>query len=218
MSRAGENETAPLPGRNILKGMARTDAELVAATLDGDADAFGEIVRRYQQFVFNAIYHYLGSRGDVEDVAQEVFLKLYRSLDRFDQSRPLQAWIYRITANQCLDEARKSRHRRVKTFADLGEEEEERIRRYFDENRQGASLTESEEDESLRLLQKMMDGLPEKDRMAFVLREIEGLSYAEVSQALNTSVTAARIRISRVKKKLLAQLDRILGNRQGERP
>ncbi|RPI24728.1 MAG: RNA polymerase sigma factor [Acidobacteria bacterium] len=198
--------------------MARTDAELVAATLDGDGNAFGDIVRRYQQFVFNAVYHYLGARGDVEDVAQEVFLKLYRSLDRFDRSRPLQAWIYRITANQCLDEARKSRHRRVKNFADLGEEEEERIRRYFDEDQHGASLTESEDDETLRLLRKMMDGLPEKDRMAFVLREIEGLSYAEVSQALNTSVTAARIRISRVKKKLMVQLDKILGSRQGERP
>ncbi len=197
--------------------MARTDAELVAATLAGDPNAFGEIVRRYQQFVFNAVYHYLGVRGEVEDVAQEVFLKLYRSLDRFDQTRPLQAWIYRITANQCLDEARKNRHRRVKNFSDLGEEEEERIRRYFDEDRHGASLTESEDKQSLALLQKMMDGLPEKDRMAFVLREIEGLSYAEVSQALNTSVTAARIRISRVKKKLLAELGRVLGQTQGER-
>lgn len=197
--------------------MARTDAELVAATLAGDAGAFGEIVRRYQQFVFNAVYHYLGVRGEVEDVAQEVFLKLYRSLERFDQSRPLQAWIYRITANQCLDEARKSRHRRVRNFSDLGEEEEERVRRFFDEDRQGASLTETEDTQSLQLLQKMMDGLPEKDRMAFVLREIEGLSYAEVSQALNTSVTAARIRISRVKKKLLAELAQILGSTQGER-
>jgi RNA polymerase sigma-70 factor (ECF subfamily) len=197
--------------------MAQTDAELVAATLAGDANAFGDIVRRYQQFVFNAVYHYLGVRGDVEDVAQEVFLKLYRSLDRFDQSRPLQAWIYRIAANQCLDEARKNRHRRVKNFSDLGEEEEERIRRYFDEDRHAASLTETEDTQSLQVLQKMMDGLPEKDRMAFVLREIEGLSYAEVSHALNTSVTAARIRISRVKKRLLAELGHILGSRQGER-
>jgi len=188
----------------------------VAATLAGDPNAFGEIVRRYQQFVFNAVYHYLGVRGEVEDLAQEVFVKLYRSLDRFDQTRPLQAWIYRITANQCLDEARKNRYRRLKNFSDLGEEEEDRIRRFFDEDRH-ASLTETEDHQSLQLLQKMMDGLPEKDRMAFVLREIEGLSYAEVSQALNTSVTAARIRISRVKKKLLAELGDILGSKQGER-
>jgi RNA polymerase sigma-70 factor (ECF subfamily) len=200
--------------------MAQTDAELVAATLDGDKEAFGEIVKRYQQFVFNAIYHYLGPKAEIEDIAQEVFIKLFRALDRYDTSRPLQAWIYRITANQCFDEGRKLRHRRVRYFADLGEDEEERIRRYFDEAGQGASLTEEQANESLRLLQTLMNGLPEKDRMAFVLREIEGLSYAEVSQAMNTSVTAARIRISRVKKRLMKQLDKVVGpakEKSGER-
>ena len=191
--------------------MARTDAELVAATLDGDRDAFGDIVRRYQQFVFNAIYHYLGPKAEIEDVAQEVFIKLYRALDRYDTSRPLQAWIYRITANQCFDEGRKQKHRRIRYFADLGEDEEDRIRRYFEEARQGASLTEAQASESLRLLQNLMNGLPEKDKLAFVLREIEGLSYADVSEAMNTSVTAARIRISRVKKKLMKELDKVVG-------
>ena len=112
--------------------MPKTDPELVAATLAGDQDAFGEIVRRYQRLVFNAVYHYLGRHQDIEDLAQEVFLKVYRSLDRYDRGRPLQAWIFRIAANQCLDEIRKARHRRVTAFADLGEEEEERAKRLFD--------------------------------------------------------------------------------------
>jgi RNA polymerase sigma-70 factor, ECF subfamily len=195
--------------------MARTDAELVDASLQGDSEAFAEIVKRYQHFVFNAIYHYLGSSADVEDVAQEVFLKLFRALDRYDTSRPLQAWIYRITANQCLDQGRKIKQRRVKNFSDLGEEEEERILRHH-EGRQGA-LSQVEAAESLRFLKTLMDGLSDKDRMAFVLREIEGLSYDELSQAMSTSVTAARIRISRVKKRLMEQLDEMLPTRKGGR-
>jgi RNA polymerase sigma-70 factor, ECF subfamily len=193
--------------------MERTDAELVDATLRGDSDAFAGIVKRYQHFVFNAIYHYLGPSADIEDVAQEVFLKLFRALDRYDTGRPLQAWIYRITVNQCFDEGRKIKHRRVKSFSEMSEEEEGRILRYH-EGRQGP-LSHTEAEESLRFLKSLMDGLSDKDKMAFVLREIEGLDYDEVSKAMNTSVTAARIRISRVKKRLMGQLDEKLSARKG---
>jgi RNA polymerase sigma-70 factor (ECF subfamily) len=195
--------------------MPKTDPELVAATLAGDQDAFGEIVRRYQRLVFNAVYHYLGRHQDIEDLAQEVFLKVYRSLDRYDRGRPLQAWIFRIAANQCLDEIRKARHRRVTAFADLGEEEEERAKRLFDKSAQGASLTPPEQTESFDRIPKLMNGLSPRDRMAFVLREFEGLAYAQVAHALKTSETAVRIRVSRVKKRLQGQLSGLLGGRRG---
>ena len=79
--------------------MPKTDEELVKATLEGDTYAFEEIVERYQRLVFHIIYHYVGARDVVEDLAQEVFLKVFRALETFDMRGPLKAWVSRITAN-----------------------------------------------------------------------------------------------------------------------
>jgi len=193
--------------------MPKTDPELVAEILRGDEDAFEEIVKRYQRFVFNAIYHYLGYNSEAEDVAQEIFLKLYRSLERYDQSRPLQAWIYRIAVNHCLDEMRKARHRFIRLFADMTEEEEDRVKYLFEKSTKGSPLLESEEEESFKLLHRLLDKLSAKDKMTFVLREVEGRSYDDIATTLGTSPTAVRIRLSRVKRKLLKRLEGVLESR-----
>ncbi len=189
--------------------MGRTDAELVVATLEGDVDAFREIVERYQRLVFNVAYHYVGHRYDMEDLAQEVFLKLFKTLDRYDTTRPLKAWLVRITVNQCLDAVRKARSRPVKLFADLTEEDKEQFDYFLEKSARDTGLTVGEARESFRLLQKLMDRLGEKDRTAFVLREIEGISYAELAGILGTTEMAARIRVSRARKKLQDQLSEV---------
>lgn len=190
--------------------MDKTDGELVTATLDGDPHAFREIVERYQRLVFNIVYHYLGYREEAEDLAQEVFLKVFRSLESFDTDRSLKSWISRITSNSCLDELRKTRTRRVRLFSDLGQDEETQMEYYFNRFQQSNSLTEGEEQDLFGLLAKSMETLSEKDKMAFVLRELEGLSYAEISEVLRTSELAVRIRVSRAKKKLYGELSRTL--------
>ena len=81
----------------ILSRMRRTDEELVKATLEGAPYAFEEIVERYQRLVFSIIYHYVGARDVVEDLAQEVFLKVFRSLATFDMRGPLKAWVSALT-------------------------------------------------------------------------------------------------------------------------
>lgn len=190
--------------------MEKPDAQLIAESLEGDAKAFEEIIRRYQRLVFNIAYHYLGRRGEVEDVAQEVFLKVYRSLGRFDTSRPFKAWIGRIASNACLDELRKRRTRKVNAFADLSQDEEERITRGQISSEAADALSEAEAQESLKLLYQAMDQLGEKDRLAFVLREMEGLEYSEVAQALSASEVAARIRVSRARKKLQSSVKSLM--------
>lgn len=190
--------------------MEQTDGELVTATLDGDPHAFREIVQRYQRLVFSIVYHYLGYREEVEDLAQEVFLKVYRSLDSFDTDRSLKSWVSRITSNSCLDELRKARTRRVRLFSDLGQDEETQMEYYFNKFQQSNSLTEKEEQDLFGLLAKSMETLNEKDKMAFVLRELEGLSYAEISEIFKASELAVRIRVSRAKKKLYDELSQIL--------
>ena len=188
--------------------MAKADEELVRASLDGDPHAFEEVIRRYQRLVFNIAYHYLGRRNEVEDVAQEVFLKVYRSLSTYDTGRPLKAWISRIAVNSCLDELRRERKKKMMLFSELTDDERGSLDRFYDRFLQGGGLTETEANRMLQLLQRLIGKLAEKDRMAFVLREIEGLEYSEIADAMGTTEVAARIRVSRSKKQLLETLDR----------
>ena len=195
--------------------MAKTDGELVDQILAGDSNAFEQLISRYQKLVFNIVYHYMGRRGEVEDLAQEVFLKVFKSLDRYDQSRPMKAWIAKITTNRCLDEMRKARYSRVQLFSDLTDGEEDRIQHYYDQSARGASLTEAEAEECFALLHTLMNQLNEKDKVAFVLREVEGLEYSEVAQTLQTSQLGARIRVSRTRRRLQHSLAKLLEG-QGE--
>ncbi len=188
----------------------KTDAQLVKATVEGDPQAFEEIVERYQRLVFNIIYHYMGRRNEVEDLAQEVFLKVFRALDTFDATRPLKSWIGRITANICLDEIRKASKRKVWSFADLGGDEESKIEYFYERFGQHSALTEEDVEDLFELLEKLMERLNKKDKMAFVLRELEGLSYPEIAKALQSSELAVRLRVSRSKKRLQKDLEEIL--------
>ena len=190
--------------------MPKTDEELVKATLEGDPHAFEEIVERYQRLVFSIIYHYVGGRDVVEDLAQEVFLEVFRALDTFDATRPLKSWIGRITANTCLDEIRKAPKRKVWSFADLGGDEESKIEYFYERFGQHSALTEEDVEDLFELLEKLMERLNKKDKMAFVLRELEGLSYPEIAKALQSSELAVRLRVSRSKKRLQKDLEEIL--------
>lgn len=198
--------------------MAKTDGELVAASLQGDPRAFEEIVARHQRLVFNIIYHYLGRRNDVEDMAQEVFLRVFTSLESFDQGRPLEPWVSRITVNCCLDELRKVRSRKLVLFSDLNEGEEDRIRDFFDQFNQRTLWSQAEAEESFGLLHKLMNKLSGKDRMAFVLREIQGVNYPELAEILNTTELGARIRVSRARQKLQKAFAKIVIREQGRKP
>ena len=190
--------------------MTRTDAELVSETLQGNPQAFAEIVKRYQKLVFNIVYHYLGNRNEVEDTAQEVFLRVFQSLEHYDAARSLGPWIARITANRCLDELRKARKQKVALFSDLSQNEGERIEFFFDRFIQGDSLNPVQAEESFKIVRKAMEEFPEKEKVAFVLRELEGFSYSQIAQTLGTTEVAARIRVSRLRKKLQEKLKRIL--------
>jgi RNA polymerase sigma-70 factor, ECF subfamily len=197
--------------------MARTDKELVEATLKGENQAFTEIIERYQKLVFNIVYHYVGYRDEVEDLAQEVFLKVFRFLHTFDTERSLKAWVSSITANTCLDEMRKAGRRRTRLFSDLSGDEEERMEHLFDRFSQSDALTDAEVEQLFDLLETVMSHLNEKDRMAFVLRELEGFDYPEIAQIFKATELAVRIRVSRAKKKLHEELNRILYSQEKTR-
>ncbi len=186
--------------------MATTDAELVAEALNGDPKAFERLIRRYQSMVFRIVYHYLGRRSEVEDVAQEVFLKVFRSLAQYDVSRPFKAWLSRIAVNSCYDELRKTRTRKEQLFSELAEEEQGQLEACYGKFRRGEELNEAEAERLWRSLERRLQDLSDKDRMAFVLREIEGWEYAAIAASFETTELAVRVRVSRARKLLIEAL------------
>ncbi len=189
-----------------MTGMAKTDEELVAQALNGDPKGFETLIGRYQSLVFRIVYHYLGRRNEVEDIAQEVFLKVFRSLAQYDTGRPFKAWVSRIAVNSCFDELRKTRARKEQLFSELADEEQGRLESCYGKFRRGEGLNETEAEQLWLLLQRQLDELSEKDKMVFVLRELEGLDYAEIAASLETTELAIRVRLSRARKLLIDAL------------
>jgi len=183
------------------KENSEEDRELVRRCQKGDDGAFEELVRKYQQTLFNLAYHNMGRRGDVEDVTQKIFTKVYFSLPKFDNDRPFFPWVYRIAVNQCYDELRRARRRRSLAFSELNLQDSESIERLI----RHEDLTEvpvEERQEMYDLLQKMLDRLPEKQRNAIVLRDLDEVPYEKMAELMNCTEQAARLKVFRARMRL----------------
>ena len=145
---------------------------------------------------------FLGVRDDAQDVAQEVFLRAFKYLHRLDLQKPVEPWLMRITVNVCRDTARRRRRRRD-TFTDI--EQPETIDQSADPH---AGLVRKQE---RLVLHRALDRLPEKERLAIVLRDVEGFSTAEVASILQSSSTTVRSQVSRGRLKLKAAIDQLMG-------
>lgn len=187
--------------------MPASDPDLVRSALDGDERSFEELVRRYERLVLNIVYHFMGRSDQVEDMAQEIFLRLYDNLAKYDGRKPLSAWLGRIAANRCIDELRRRRRQKIHLESDLVGDDFDQGNNVLARVQAGDLLTEADSERAMRMLHKAMDALPESERTAFLLRELEGLDYDEVAAICATSEPAARIRVSRARKKLQEQLE-----------
>ncbi len=192
------------------------DHQLVARCKKGDERAFEELVRKYQQTVFNLIYHHLGHRSDVEDIAQKIFIKVYFSLERFDNKRAFFPWLYRIILNQCYDELRHVRRQRVHTFTDLSLHEVEAIERLINQSDLTSPPAEDRQ-ELYSLLYKLLDQLPDKQRTAVVLRDLEEVPYERMAEILGWTEQAARLKVFRGRARLRELMGRALRKREASR-
>ena len=191
--------------------MEKPDNVLIRNILEGDQQAFEELIRRYQGFVHNVVYHYFAKKEDVEDIAQEVFFKVYQALSSYDADRPFKHWLGRITSNMCIDEFRKRKRSRVISLeSDLGKDEKASLDQLYQAAETNSFLSAGGAEASLDLLKKAMNTLSEKDRITYVLREVEGLDYDEIGSMLGTSGVAARIRVSRSRQQLKKKLEVML--------
>lgn len=168
--------------------------ELVERARDGDAGAFERLLRIHERRVLSTAWRLLGRLEDAEDAAQEVFLRLYRYLDRFDARRALEPWLYRMTVNVCRDLGRRQRPRPISL-----EGSPEIVRMAAAEPDPAARATLAEE---RRIAEEALRTLAEKERAALVLRDVEGLSTREVAGILGSSELTVRSQISRARVKI----------------
>jgi RNA polymerase sigma-70 factor (ECF subfamily) len=156
----------------------------LALSAQGDSTAFAELVQRHQGMVFSIAYHFLHDRALAEDLAQEVFLELYQSLDRIESSAHLTYWLRRVTANRCIDQGRKKLRRRELALEDAPEP---------------SAPLQSQLNDPLLLekLQQSVAGLPEKQRMVVILRFQEGLGPAEIAEVLEMPVNTVKSTLHR---------------------
>src|ERR1700734_514836 len=148
---------------------ADKEQDLVRRAQSGEEAAFEELSRRHQQRVFGLVSGILRRRDDVEDVVQQVFLKVFVSLKRFDQRAAFSTWLYKISVNECWDYLRKKKVRPLVYEADLSEEQVSRLDGVVSADQPQASS--SDRAEARDLLERMMEKLPEQDRELLVLKE-----------------------------------------------
>jgi RNA polymerase sigma-70 factor (ECF subfamily) len=178
------------------------DSSLIESTLNGNEWAFAELVRRYQGAVRGTVHRTLGNTSEDEDAVQEIFLRAFTALHKFDLKYPFGPWILRIAANYCIDQLRRRRGRKTQLWSELSEYDQQRLLRDFSQDGDvGSSDTEWTEGYA-KVAQVLLDGLNPKYRVAFVLRELEERTYEEIADALGTSEVAARVRVSRARSEL----------------
>jgi RNA polymerase sigma-70 factor (ECF subfamily) len=181
-------------------------AALVQRTLGGDTVAFEQLIMRYERRVFSLSIKLLGSADDAQDAAQEVFLRVFKYIHRFDIRKPIEPWLMQMTVNVCRNIGR-DRQRRWNTFPETVEPEIAAVPECHDPHN-GLAV-----EQERQILWKALDGLPAKERMAVILRDIDGLKTSEVAQILGSTETTVRSQVSRARVRMKEAIDQMMGAR-----
>lgn len=167
------------------------EKELIARLQARDETAFEELIRLYEKKVYALCVRMCGNAEDAEEAAQDTFLALWRGIDRFRQESALSTWIYRLTSNACIDLMR----RRRKSEGSVSLDDEALFLDAADPAPQPQQALEQRETQ--RLMQEGLMSLPAEYRSILLLREVEGLSYSEISETLELELGTVKSRISR---------------------
>jgi RNA polymerase sigma-70 factor (ECF subfamily) len=161
------------------------------------------LVRRHQRRVFAVAGGILRRREDVEDIAQQVFVKAYFSIKRFDQRAAFSTWLYKITVNECWDLLRKKKVRPLLYESDLSEEQSQQ----FSATERLASGAQDISDklEAQQRVERLLEGLDERDRMMLILKEVEGFAIEEIAEILDLNANTVKVRLFRARRRIVNQ-------------
>ncbi|HEV2298838.1 MAG TPA: sigma-70 family RNA polymerase sigma factor [Candidatus Acidoferrales bacterium] len=185
------------------------DRELVRLAQKGTTSAFEELVRRNQQRIMAVVGGILRRREDIEDVAQQVFLKAYVSINRFDMRSAFSTWLYKIAVNECWDYLRKKKVRPLSYEADLSEEQARHVEQFVSS---GGELNNPSDRAELReIVDRLLSELSEEDRTMLVLKEAQGFAVEEIGGMLGLNVNTVKVRLFRARRKLADTYRRRMG-------
>jgi RNA polymerase sigma-70 factor (ECF subfamily) len=183
------------------------EGALVRRAQSGDESAFQEIVERYQSKVFSIIHGIVRQRNDVEDIAQQVFTKIYFSMRNFDFRSSLITWVYKITVNECFDYLRKKKVRKLVYESDMSEDEARRVENSENGSGRGvrADTTLARRDYVIKLLERVSG----EERDLLMLKEVEGYSVEEMARRLNMNENTIKVKLFRARQKLVKASQRL---------
>ena len=176
-----------------------SDHALIAATKNGDEQAYAEIVARYRNPITNFLYRFLNDYEEAVDLAQETFVRVYFAIDRYHTEYAFSTYIYRIAANLAISEIRRRKRRRLLSLTGLFQSDEDSDVEFQPRDERILADAELIEDERSRTIARAIASLPEKYRVPVILRDIEGKSYAEVAEIMELGLGTTKSRISRAR-------------------
>ena len=196
-----------IAGKRRVDYKGTEEAALVRRAQASDEMAFREIVERYQSKVFSIIYGILRNHNDAEDIAQQVFTKVYFSIKNFDFRSSLLTWIYKITVNECYDYLRKKKVRKLVYESDFTEEDALRMENSEParDQRQPVDVSVAQRD----LVMKLLSRLPEEERNLLLLKEVEGRSVEELAEMTGINENTIKVKLFRARQKLLKVAQRL---------
>jgi len=187
-------------------GHMLVEFELLEKARLGDGAAFNQVVVAYRRRILGTISRLIGRPEDVEDVAQEVFLRLYFSLDRLRVPEAFEPWLYRLTVNACYDYLRRSKRQPETRMSDLSEQQVIMA----DAAAGSQAQTEKDEKERIRgIVTDMFASVSEDDRILLTLKEVEGLSLKELEAVYGVNENALKVRLFRARQRVLKNMNRV---------
>jgi len=183
-----------------------SDQEIIEQLKQGSETAFRKLVENHQKLVVNTCFGLVHNREDAEDIAQDVFIEVYRSIQQFRADSKLSTWLYRIAVNRSLNHIRDNK--KHKWFQSFGKDEEAKSRQLFQVESSAADnpAYEMENKQRAAILHEAINSLPENQKVAFTLNKYEELSYQEISEVMDMSVSSVESLLFRAKQNLQKKL------------
>lgn len=182
--------------------MTLKDDELIKEFLEGNEQAFEELVCRFEKKVYSLCFHYAGNQEDALDLAQETFIRIYRFLPQFRFDAAFSTWVYRLTVNTCLDFLRKQKQNRAFSLDAPLKVADGEISREMADDLQYSPTEELEKKELRAEIRTALSRLPVEQKMPIIMKEFHEMSYEDIARILKCPVGTVRSRISRGRLKL----------------
>ena len=178
--------------------------ELIEKAKNGDESAFNQVVLAYRKRILGTIARLIGRPEDVEDIGQEVFLRLYYSLDQLRAPEVFEPWLYRLTVNAAYDYLRRQKRRQESRMSDLSEQQVIMADASAGVKKQGEEVRRTKVRE---MVQSLLGKVSEEDRILLMLKEVEGLSLKELEQVYKVNENALKVRLFRARQRVLKALE-----------